>query len=249
MNKRNAGFYLILFSLLFVSFLLWSEAETLTIVTEEWAPYNYTENGVLKGFSVEIVKNLILELQSDSTIEVLPSMRATYMLNNNPRTMLFSMMRIPEREKLYKWIGPIGSGAIYFYKRKGSAVDISDLEDAKKVGKIACRNGGLVYNKLKKAGFRNLDTTAINGNQIYRKLLNGRCDLGISDTDLGVKYLLKKMGYASDALQKTQVKVVESDLYIACSKDIPDSEILLWQKALDKLKKSEAYFKIFDKYN
>lgn len=219
------------------------------IVTEEWPPYNYTEDGVIKGFSVDIVRHIVGDLNVDADFKVVPSMRAKLMLDNNPRTMMITMLRTPEREQHYQWIGPLGDDVIYFYKKKGNPLLISTLEDAKKVRQIACRHAGLVFNTLTAAGFTNLDATSTNGESIYRKLLNDRSDLGVSETDLGVKYILRQMNYPSDALVQTGVKVVESPLYIACGKDVPAEEVARWQESLDRMKASGAYDEIYRKYS
>jgi polar amino acid transport system substrate-binding protein len=221
----------------------------ISIVTEEWPPFNYLEDGIIKGFSVDVVRNIISDLKADAEIRVVPSMRTTLMLDNNPGTMMITMLRTPERENRYQWIGPLGDGVIYFYKKKGNPLLISTLEDAKKVRSIACRHAGLVFNTLTAAGFTNLDATSTGGESIYRKLLNDRSDLGISETHLGVKYILRQMNYPSDALVQTEVKVVESPLYIACSKDIPADEIARWQESLDRMKASGEYDEIYRKYS
>jgi len=101
---------------------------------------------------------------------------------------------------------------------------------------IASRQAGLVFNTLSELGFTNLDASAYSSKQVYGKLLRGRAELAISDSPLGVRYLLNQMGLPADALQQTPVKVVESDLYIAASLDFPDAEIAQWQQALDRLK-------------
>jgi len=163
--------------------------------------------------------------------------------------MMITMLRTPEREGKYKWIGPLGDGAIYFYKKKGNPLVITTLEDAKKVKVIGCRSAGLVPTMLRTAGFTNLDDTSTDSMSIYKKLLADRCDLGISDAPLGVKYLLKKMNLPTDSLVQTTVKVVESALFIACSKDISDQEIALWQKALDEIKASGAYAEVLKRYS
>lgn len=240
---------LLLSTFIFFASTLWAQDSKLYIVTEEWAPYNYTEDDVLKGVSVEIVQNIISEIKANAQINIFPSMRASRMLNSGNRMMLITMMRTPEREEKYNWIGPLGDAAIYFYKKKGNPIVISTLEEAKKVPLIACRHAGLVFNVLKAAGFTNLDSSATDGISIYKKLLHGRCDLGISDVPLGVRYILKQMDYPVDALVQTSVKVVEAQLYIACSRDIPISEIAIWQKALDKMKASGVYDKIYMKYS
>jgi polar amino acid transport system substrate-binding protein len=227
----------------------WSDANKITVVTEEWAPYNYSENGELKGFSVEIIQAIAKKLNANVDIQLLPSMRATAMLNSNPRTMLITMLRTPEREKKYKWVGPLGDSSIYFYKKKGSPVVVSTLADVKKVGSICTRQGGLVFSTLKSAGFVNLNASANEGEAIYNMLIHGRCDLAISDSPLGVNYLLKKMNDPPDAVVQTSVKLVAFPIYIACSQDIPDAEIARWQKALDFLKVSGAFHSILEKYD
>ncbi len=212
-----------------------SEA-AINFITEEWPPYNYVEQGHLTGVSVKIVQALQQELGRRDPIQVYPSQRAKLALESRPRSMMFSMFRTPERETRYKWIGPIGRDAIYFYQRRGSPLQIRTLQDAKAVPVIASRQAGLVFNILTAAGFTNLDASAYSSKQVYGKLLRGRAELAISDSPLGVRYLLKQMGLPADALQQTAVKVVESDLYIAASPDFSDAEIAQWQQALDRLK-------------
>lgn len=223
--------------------------EKITIVTEEWPPFNYTENGRLTGFSTEIVQHILDIMNKDCDIITLPSIRSTYTLNTTPNTFMFSLFRTPERESGYKWIGPLCDGSIFFYKRKDNTIKIETLDDLKKVTRIACRHAGLIPSLLNEKGFKNLDMTATSGLSIYKKLLSGRCDVAISDTDLGVKYYLKALQVDPDVLEKIPIKVFESDLYIACSKDMPDAEVQKWQSALEKLKTDGIYEIIFEKYN
>ena len=209
---------------------------SINLITEEWPPYNYTEPAGLTGVSVQIVRSLLVELGHSDTIKLYPSERAKKIMDANPRSMLFSMFRTPQREAQYKWIGPIGHDTIYFYQRKDSLLQIKTLADAKGVSMIACRQAGLVFNMLTEAGFTNLDSSAYNSRQVYSKLLRGRVELAISDSPQGVSYLLKQMGVPPDALRQTPVMVVGSDLYIAASLDFSDDEIARWQLALDRLR-------------
>lgn len=228
---------------------LWADEKKLRVITEEWAPYNFTEDGVLKGFSVEVLQNILENFNLKVPIEIYPSMRVRSLLSNATETMMITMLRTPEREQRYKWIGPLGDGEIYFYKKSGNTLEIANLSDAKNVKLIGCRHGGLVLDSLRSAGFMNLDPTSTDGESVYRKLLLDRCDLAISDTPLGVRYLLKKMNYPPHALVQTSVKLVGAPLYIACSTDISDIEIARWQKALDGMKASGLFAEIQKKYH
>lgn len=219
----------------------------ITLLTEEWPPFNYSEDGVVKGFSVEIVQAVMRDLKENHPITILPGQRAMLVLNGGGRTMFFSMIRTAERESLYKWIGPFGEQSIYFFKRKGEGLSIKTLDDAKRVDKVCSRSVGLVFNLLMAAGFTNLDTgTSPEG--IYLKAVNGRCDLAIGESALGVAYWLNKSGVAPDALEKTAVKIAESPFYIAASKDLADAEIARWQQALDKVVRSGEYDRVYRRY-
>ena len=240
--------------LLFLTLILFgvnifAQEKKITVLTEEWPPYNYTENKTLTGFSVEVVQHIIRELNANAVIEIYPSMRALHLLNNEKNKMFVSMFRTQDREEKYHWIGPLLDSSIYFYKKKGNPLQITTMEDAKRVNSIATRHAGLVFNVLKASGFTNLDSRAVSGEHIYRKLLLGKSDLGISDSSIGVKYILRKLNYPSDVLVQTKVKVVNATLYIAASKDIPVQEIARWQKSLNNMKASGAYERVFKKYN
>lgn len=227
-----------------------SAADEILLVTEEWAPYNYTEAGELTGFSTEIVQNILDVLKENYEIRLLPSMRASNLLNTRPHTMMFSMFRIPERETLYQWIGPLSDASIFFYKRKGDSRRFTSLEDMKQVVRIACRHAGLIPTLLLEQGFSNLDMTATSSLPVYQKLLHGRCDLAISDADLGVRYQLKSLDVKLDEVfEKIPIPVFEAELYIACSKDIPEAEIQRWNSALDTLKINGVYGQILQKYH
>lgn len=212
------------------------DSAPINLVTDEWPPYNYQEDGRLNGVSVRLVQALQAELGRHEPIRLYPSMRATKILQSQPRTLMFSMFRTAERESKYKWIGPIGRDAIYFYQRPGSQPLVRTLEDAKAVSVVACRQAGLVYDTLVAAGFTNLDAGAYSGKQVYGKLLRGRAELAISDSPLGVRYLLRQLNLPADALQQTPVQLLASDLYIAASPDFPDEEIARWQAALERIK-------------
>ncbi len=224
--------------------------ENILIVTEEWVPYNYMENGEITGTATDIVKHILKELNKSYDIEMLPSARSLYQLNNRPRTMMFSMFRTPEREPRYQWIGPLADGAVYFYKNKDAQLTIKSPEDLKNPKLSICtRHAGSIHDLLVKQGFSNLDTLATDGLSIYQKLLAGRCDIAISDTDLGVRHILKTLGLRlEDVFEKIPFPAFEAKLYLAASKDIPETEIQLWQSALDAMKTSGSYDEIVQKY-
>ena len=64
----------------------------LKVITEDWAPYNYEENGELKGFSIEIVQAIMDELGEEYPISIYPGVRGDRMLETLPNVMYFSFV-------------------------------------------------------------------------------------------------------------------------------------------------------------
>ena len=224
-----------------------AQEKELEIITEDWAPYNYLENGVVTGFSVEIVQAIMAELGESYIISLYPGARGESMLDNLPNILSFSLFRTPAREEQYKWIGPISKEAIYFYKRKNDIRTFKTFSDIEKVNKISVAHKGLVLSFVEAKGLTNLHKMPKLEAQ-FRHVLMGRADLSVNATPLGVAYYLKKLNKPTDALVKTQVKLLEFPLYIACSKKIPDSVINKWQRAFEKVKTSGQYQRIYSKY-
>ncbi len=241
------GMFLLVMIFVFMEGIPRVIAGDITIMTEEWPPYNYTENGKAKGFSVEIVHAIMNELKINYKIIFLPGARGKMYLQSKSNHMLFSIFRTKEREKMYKWIGPISEDSIYFYKKKGNPLVIKTLDDAKKCTRIAIRHEGMVKNFLKKEGFKNL-IPVTNPSDIIKKVIEYRFDLLASATPIGIKYKLRMLNYPADALEQTPVKLFSLPLYIACSKEMSDSIIEKGQEALKKIKVSGVYDQIFIKY-
>lgn len=223
-----------------------SPAEELRkIVTEEWPPYNYAAGEDLSGYSTEVVRAAMKRLGIILPIEILPGARAKDTLDKGGGIVFFTMFRTPEREGAYQWIGSVDEASFYFYKKKGNPISIRTLEEARKAESVACRNYGLVFNYLEKAGFGNLDTSP-NAEGIYRKVLEGRCVLAIGETPLGVRYILKKMGLPADALEPVGLHILDAPLYIVGSKDLSEAEVARWRSALGAMKASGELRAIYD---
>lgn len=219
----------------------------LKIITEDWAPYNYEEDKVVKGFSTEIVQAIMDELGEDYPIHIYPGPRGDRMLDTEPNIMYFSIFRTPEREEKYKWIGPISDQAIYFYKHKDNPKSYKTVDDIKQASLVSVPYKGLVTDQVEAQGITNVIRLQSRERQLAM-LFKGRAELAVNISPLGVAYYLKKMGEPIDSLVKTEVKLLEFPLYIACSKEIPDSVIERWQEALERVQASDNYANIYNKY-
>ncbi|MBZ9666399.1 ABC transporter substrate-binding protein [Pseudomonas sp. LMG 31766] len=225
-----------------------ARAETYQLVTEEWAPYNYRENEHITGMATEVVRAIMALTGDDFEISMRPSMRASRVLHTQPRTIMYSMFRTPERESLFKWVGPIAEESIYPYQLAAAAQPIHTLEQLLHTPRITTRHAGLVPTMLTSMGFDNLDTSATESEQLYRMLLAGRTEVIIGDTDAGVAYYSRQLGIAPGTLRRVPIELYRSSLYIAFSRDSDDALVAAWAAALDRLRRSGELARIQQRY-
>ncbi|MCF5709649.1 transporter substrate-binding domain-containing protein [Pseudomonas syringae] len=222
-------------------------AEPYQVVTEVWAPYNYEENGQLTGMTTEIVQAIMAVNANDFKIVLAPSMRASHTLRMRPKTIMYSMFRTPQREALYKWVGPIVEESIHPYQLATSP-PITSLEQLLHVPQITTRHAGLLPDMLESLGFKNLDKSATESVQLYRMLLNHRTAIIIGDTDAGVAYQSRQLNIAPGTLRQIPIELYRSSLYIAFSRDCEDELVASWASALETLRQSGELERIQRRY-
>ena len=225
-----------------------ARAEDYQLVTEEWAPYNYEENGQLTGMATEIVRAIMARTGNDFEIVLRPSMRSTLMLQNRPKTIMFSMFRTPEREALYKWVGPIVEESIRPWQLASAVQPVETLQQLLRAPQITTRHAGLVPDMLESMGFNNLDKRATESLQLYGMLLAGRTEIVVGDTDAGVAYYSAKLHIAPGTLRPVPIELYRSSLYIAFSQDSDDAVVTAWANALEALRSSGELLRIQHHY-
>ena len=105
----------------------------LKIYTEIFPPYNYEEDGVLKGVSVEVVREIMKILNIKQKIEIKLWSRGYFDTINKENVFLFSMIRTADRENQFQWIGTVAPYKIYFYEiKKKKPFRIADMDALKK---------------------------------------------------------------------------------------------------------------------
>lgn len=204
-----------------------------------YPPLVYEVNGHVRGVAPEVVKAIQSELGEDSPLKVVPWLRGYNQAQNKKRHALFAIVRIPEREKLFKWVGPIFSEGDYFFQRRGAGLQILTQADARKNVRIAVRRDGYTHQTLKAKGFDNLVVTP-SYESSYKMLIEGRVDLVLMG-ERTYYYMVKKAGLDPGDFERTDCQLAESSAWLAFSKDISDETIAKWQKSLDGLKANGTY--------
>jgi polar amino acid transport system substrate-binding protein len=223
--------------------------EKINLMTEIFPPYQYYgEDLKLTGISVEIIEAVKKQINSQVPIKEVPWTRGVKITKKKKNSALFSMLRTPEREKLYKWVGPLIDLSMVFFKKTGSKIVLNALEDAKKVGKIGVTRDVANNEILSAMGFKNLDVLP-NGpdEKNIIKLLKDRIDLWAS-TYFGGLYSGKNLGYEGMIEPIPDITAFKGQLYLVFNVKTDDSVIKQWQSGLDRIKTNKTYDKIISKY-
>src|SRR4030042_1687991 len=161
----------------------------LRIITEVYPPYNFVDkNNTVTGQSTEIVQAILEKTSTQAAIEVMPLSQGLALAEKGPRVVIYSLNRTPQREDLFKWVGPIGNYEQAFYAKKGSGVAamvttfFSQLEDAQKVEKIGVYKGDSGAQFLLSQGFTNLDYSLTDA-EALKKLIDGTVQLWLGNKD------------------------------------------------------------------
>jgi polar amino acid transport system substrate-binding protein len=214
-------------------------AADMTLITEEFPPFNYTQNGKLTGVATAVVREICRRLGTADNIEILPWARGYKRLQTEPNVVLFTTAWTKERAPLFNWVGPLFSVRLGFYARKNDPRRISSLEAAKKVAAIACYKDDFREQILKSLGFTNLDSSRDPKSDI-RKLISGRVDLWFFD-NIGAPQVARE-----DGIDPGQIKEIftykQTFSYIAISKQTSPAIVRQWQATLDEMKADGTFW-------
>lgn len=219
-------------------------AQTLKVVTEEFPPYNYTENGRLTGFSTEVVRAVLREVRLDGEFQSLPWARAYNTVQNEEGVLIYSIGRTPQRESLFKWVGVIAPTQYFLYSLPERKLKLERLELAKDF-QTATVNEDVGEQFLVAQGFvkgRHLQSS-VKYELNYEKLKRGRVDLWIMN-ELTAMYIARQAG--DDPARSLTRSLAIPDLgnpgyYMAFGLKTPDALVERLRKGLEAVKSNGTY--------
>jgi ABC-type amino acid transport substrate-binding protein len=232
-----------------------TSAKDLTYITEQYPPYNYQDDDKQQGISVDLLEKVWERMGTDldrSAIKFLPWTEGYQMTLSENNTVIFTTFRLPERERLFKWVGPVASGRDVLLTKMDKNISIGNKDDLRKIkiGAIEddCAVQRLLNNGVKKEDLI-LETTSA---AIIEMLKNGTIDAWAYN-DLAGIWLIQQSGQNTSNYKVAYV-LAQSDGYYAFNKETPDSIVRSFQQALDYIKNNKdangvsGYDKILTKY-
>ncbi|TRX74638.1 substrate-binding periplasmic protein [Pseudomonas mangiferae] len=226
-----------------------ARAESLVLLTENLAPFNMSSNGsnfakddAVKGISADTLR-LVCERAGVECQMILrfPWDRVYQQALKDTGYGLFSAARTPEREALFKWVGPIASNDWVLLGRADTPISVNSLQDAAKY-RIGGYKGDAISQHLIDRGLA--VETSLRDNENVKKLEKGQIDLWVTADPSG-SYMARQEGLSD-------IKVVHrfhtADLFLALNKDTPDDLVRKLQTALDALRAEGALEKVRASY-
>ena len=210
-------------------------------ITEQFPPFSYQEDGKLQGISVDLLEKMLEHMNTTlnrSEIKLLPWDQGYQMALQDNNTAIFSTGRIPEREALFKWVGPISSIKVVLFALNEKHIKINSPGDlmALKIGVVKDSAEGPVVIKAG-ANPGNL-VESNNTTQVIDMLKAGTIDAWAYPDLVGV-WMAEKAGLKAGEYEVVYQLTKESPLYYAFNRNTSNSTVQAFQAALNQTKKGK----------
>lgn len=218
-----------------------SSAHDLTYLTEQALPYNYLENSSMKGFAVDLIREVAASAGHDVSpgrFVVLPWAEAYQKAQEEPDTVLFSTYRLPEREHLFQWVGPIEPAKTVLFAKRGSGIEVKTPDDLGRytialikddAGDIQLRALGVAESRI---------TRYMTASDAIRALDSGAVDLWAYEQLSGDYLSRQQTGRAGIFVPVYTLN--STGLYYAFSRETSPDVVRSFQLALEETQKKPA---------
>lgn len=211
------------------------------LLTENFPPFNmavddknFARDDGIDGISADIVREMFKRAGIDYTLTLrFPWDRLYRLTLDKPNYGLFSTTYTPERQPLFKWVGPLAKTGWVLLAAPGSDIKVASLQDAARY-RIGAYKNDAVSQHLESQGLEPIN--ALRDQENVKKLVRGQIDLWATTDPVG-RYLAKQEDVSG---LNTVLRFNDAELYLALNRDTPDEVVERLQKALDELR-SEGF--------
>ncbi len=207
------------------------------VVTENAAPLQYLINDKVEGLTTDIVRQIFDKAGIEAEIKIYPWARALQLVKSKPNTFIYSLIRSPDREREFHWVGEIIAFELEFLAIDDpSKPQINKLADAKHIRLGVLRND-YTHNLLINNGFKENEDFQLFSNlpQLLHLLYAKKIDSFIADLRL-TQQMANSLGLAPNKLISIHALPNQKvPVYLAANKDSDYSLIQKLQRALKQI--------------
>ncbi len=225
-------------------FCLNAAAQILTLTTEDYPPFDMVDpkTGNISGISAEKVVELMRRAKSTYTLKSYPWARSFQMAQTTPNTCVYSTSRTPEREAMFKWIGPLVQNNWVIFKRADDPRKPKSLEDLRPY-LLGTYRDDAVQEFLAMKGYQTDIANSDNNNP--RKLLARRFDFWATG-EKHAAVILKNQGLSKKFVQLFSFH--QSHLYLACHASMAQKRVDHYNRLLKQMENDGTMAAIEKKY-
>jgi polar amino acid transport system substrate-binding protein len=218
-------------------------AAALYITTEYSPPTSMQEDGKIIGSATDKLREALGRSAIPYVIDMQPWKRAYTSALTRPDGCVYSTTRTPERERLFKWVGPTDEGEWVLLGRADRQYKLRTLDDARAL-RIGTYHGDARDEYLRARGF--LVDPAPNDMINPPKLIMKRIDLWAAGLRRG-SAVLELNGWSGKIVPVLTFNRVK--LYLACNLAVPDATIDKLNGALDAMLRDGSARRLEHKYD
>lgn len=214
----------------------------LFVTAEASPPSAMLVDGKVAGFAADKVRLMLDRSGIDGEIAILPWKRAYQLALAQPQTCVFSTTRVPEREALFKWVGPTHENDWTLFARADRRYKFANIDEVRKL-RIGAYNGDVRGDYLMEKGY--LVDAVQDKLSNPRKLLLDRIDLWASSLRVG-NAMIAENGWSGQIVPVLTFR--RTEFYLACNKGVPDALVDKLNTALRAMNKDGISLAIERKY-
>lgn len=216
-----------------------SKAETfkLSVVTEDAYSFQYRSKstGNMEGPAAELVEKVINTAGIEFKTKVLPWARAYKEAEETVNTLIYSIVRTPERDSKFHWLGVLSKPQYCLYAMKTAnvspAVDISLFKNQR----VATILNSASFFTLKKEGFHFL-VPLTSAEQAFGMLTKNRVDFITANKKTFQSICANYSDECENIVEIAPIEMPESSfLYFAINKESDPRIVSLLQETYQKL--------------
>lgn len=220
------------------------------LYTEDFPPYQTSENGKLSGIAIDIVNEIKKRVNDSVSIELNDWDTSYKKALNNKNSGVFSTGRTTERENSFKWIGPIGKSRYIFFANIENDIYVGNPKEAEeKSTNILVSKNDVSHQVLGNLGLKNLKISEDKSNKENIQLIaKDKTVLWASDYYSGI-YKIRKLGLENKIKPLMFNRpFIATTMNIAFNLNTDEKIIQSWTKALQEIVDDGTYAKIMQKY-
>lgn len=220
--------------------------KTVKLVADSYPPYQYEENGILKGIDHDIITRAFKEHGIEIETRLFKWDVCIEQMEKKEADGIFQITRTPERERIFLFSKPLRTARTVFYRNAKSSLNLmKDVElsvqlEGYRLGVLAGYSYDFIIDSLQ----RSLKAEVNNQESLLEGLIKEEFDLAIMDMGVAA-YLLKKKRI--NGIERIEGYEIKRKLHVAFQKNLIEL-VNLFNSGLDRIKEKGLYNQIFKNY-